>query len=668
MNDESFQCPEVTDEDILWASGLLGLPTNAFTGPDGKDPRQEVLKSMAPMDIAACPGSGKTTLLVAKLAILGKKWQYRTRGICVLSHTNAARREIETRLGNTAPGRHLLSYPHFIGTIQRFIDEFLALPWLRSQGIPVKMVDTETCLRRRWNALPHPTRGGLEWNRYDSSVLRVISPDYSVGDLRWGKGKKLGRHTPTYAQIRDTCRQSIAQGYLCYDEMFVFANDLLDKMPYLTQVLRERFPLLFVDEAQDNSEVQSAILNRILMGGSGAVVRQRLGDPNQAIYDFLGAEGAATDAFPDDAIKTDLPNSHRFGQTIADLADPLGLVPYGLKGHGPQKPLASGAPDAQHTVFLFDDDGIDKTLDAYADLLANTFSKQELGEGTFTAVGQVHSPTGDDHKPRHLAHYLPGYDSRLTRADPKPETLAGYILAGQGKAETVGEACLAVEKIAEGILRLAGMAAGGKVTTRRAHGHRHILSLLEECGDIRARYEDMVGAFAVRKEAVTKETWDGKWCAIAREVAEAVSEGSLASGEADEFLRWRESDAAPAARDSAKAGLDNMYRQSKNGKTVAIRVGSVHSAKGETHTATLVLETYWHTHNLESLLPWLDGSQRGKLSARARQESRLKVHYVAMTRPTHLLCLALRQGTADCNDDVIQKLRDRGWAIRRVEC
>lgn len=664
MND-SFQCPEVTDEDILWASRLLGLPADAFTGPDGKDPRQEVLKSMAPMDIAACPGSGKTTLLVAKLAILGKKWHNRTRGVCVLSHTNAARREIETRLGNTAPGRHLLSYPHFIGTIQRFIDEFLALPWLRSQGIPVKIVDTETCLRRRWSALSYQTRGGLETNRHGSSVLRVMSPDYSVRDLRWGRGK-LGRNSTTYTQIRDTCRQSIAQGYLCYDEMFVFANDLLDKMPQLTQVLRQRFPLLFVDEAQDNSEVQSAILNRVFMAGGSGVVRQRLGDPNQAIYDFLGAEGAATDAFPDDASKTDLPNSHRFGQTIADLADPLGLAPYGLEGHGPQKPFASGTSDAQHTVFLFDDNGIDKTLDAYADLLAGTFSQQELRDGTFTAVGQVHNPTGDDHKPRHVAHYWAGYDSHLTRADPKPDTLARYILAGQGKAKAIGEAWAPVQKIAEGILRLAGMAPGGKGVTRRAHGHRQILSLLEECGQIRARYEDMVGAFALRKETVTKDTWESKWCAIAREIAEAVSEGSLASGEADEFLRWQEGDGAPAACDNAKTGLDNMYRQSRNGKTVAIRVGSVHSAKGETHTATLVLETYWYAHNLESLLPWLGGGQRGKSSAGARQESRLKVHYVATTRPTHLLCLAMKQSSLSTNDSVIQKLREQGWAIKRL--
>jgi len=678
MGDDLFQCPAVTDEDILWASRLLGLPTNAFTGPDGNDPRQEVLKSMAPMDIAACPGSGKTTLLVAKLAILGKKWQYRTRGICVLSHTNAARREIETRLGNTSPGRRLLSYPHFIGTIHAFVNEYMALPWLRSRGHHAVHFSTEISGNKLWRLSKAGAiiLGYLRRNFSDpvgwENALRgahYVGPARDLC-LRSGRAcKVLRRHASSTAfRHLDRWKSSILEdGYAAYDDTFAYGRCSLQKCPWLVGTLRDRFPVVFIDEAQDNSEEQSAILHHVFMGGDEAVVRQRLGDPNQAIYDFPDAEGAVTDTFPD-ANRTDLPNSHRFGQTIADFADPLGLAPYALKGHGPQKPFASGTLDAQHTVFLFDDDGIDKTLDAYADLLADTFSEQELREGTFTAVGQVHSPTGDDHKPRHLAHYLPNYDSRLTRADPKPGTLAGYILAGQGRAEAIGEAWAAVEKIAEGILRLAGMASGGKRPTRRPHGHRQILALLEQCAHIRARYEDMVSVFASRKEAITKETWDSKWCAIAREVAEAVSNGSLAGGEADEFLRWQDSDTAPSACASARKGLDNIYRQSRNGKTVAIRVGSIHSVKGETHTATLVLETYWHTHNLESLLPWLYGSQRGKVSTRVWEESRLKVHYVAMTRPTHLLCLAMRQGTAECNDGVIQKLKEHGWAIRRVGC
>ena len=132
-SNDSFELPKITDHDIRLASQLLGLPTNAFYGTGGDDPRQEAMKSMVSVDVAACPGSGKTTLLVAKLAILAKKWSSSTRGICVLTHTNAARHEIEKHLGNTSEGQKLLGYPHYIGTIHGFVNEFLALPFLRDR-------------------------------------------------------------------------------------------------------------------------------------------------------------------------------------------------------------------------------------------------------------------------------------------------------------------------------------------------------------------------------------------------------------------------------------------------------------------------------------------------------------------------------------------------------
>jgi hypothetical protein len=467
MNDNPpFEVLEVTADDISWAADLLKLPADAFYGKDGLDPRCEVLSSMETLDVAACPGSGKTTLLVAKLAILAKKWRYHTRGICVLSHTNVARSEIETRLGHTPTGQRLLSYPHFVGTIHGFVNEFLALPRLRALGYPMKMIDTDICLKKRWNALAPRTRSVLERNRHDSSVLCIKSSDFNVGEVRWGRGY-LGPDTPIYKEIRGVCQQSIKAGYFCYDEMFMWAWNLLDQTPSVSDVIRDRFPLLFIDEAQDNSEAQSAILYRIFLNGGSAVIRQRFGDSNQAIFDSIGTSEATTDKFPNDTIKRDLPNSHRFGQRIADLADPLGLTPYSLKGHGPKKPLASGASDGSHTILLFEDDSIAYVMNAYGELLIETFNEQELREGSFRAVGQIHKDNGEDHKPRHVGHYWPDYDPELTIRDPRPQTFVQYVFSGVEKAAIIGETYMSVSKVAEGILRLARMA----VFVNRKVGH-----------------------------------------------------------------------------------------------------------------------------------------------------------------------------------------------------
>ena len=45
-DDPPFEPHVITDEDIRWASRLLGLPYKAFLGETGTDPRQNVLKSM----------------------------------------------------------------------------------------------------------------------------------------------------------------------------------------------------------------------------------------------------------------------------------------------------------------------------------------------------------------------------------------------------------------------------------------------------------------------------------------------------------------------------------------------------------------------------------------------------------------------------------------------
>lgn len=100
--------PVIADEDVEWVSALMGL--NAIDAP-----RRAFLTSRSTLDVSACPGSGKTTLIVAKLAILARNWPHRTKGICVLSHTNVAREEIQHRLGGTVVGQRLLGYTRDLG-------------------------------------------------------------------------------------------------------------------------------------------------------------------------------------------------------------------------------------------------------------------------------------------------------------------------------------------------------------------------------------------------------------------------------------------------------------------------------------------------------------------------------------------------------------------------
>ncbi len=670
LSDAPFGPPVITDDEIQWVTKILGLPENAFCGTDGTDPRSDVLKDMSSIDVSACPGSGKTTLLVAKLAILANKWKYPTKGICVLSHTNAARDEIEKRIGHSAAGRNLLAYPHFIGTIHGFVDQFFSLPWLRSKGYPIKMVDTELCLSRRWYSLPYGTRVSLEKRRQPRSILSIKTPAFELGQVKWGKGF-LGSGSETYTNMQDACRLTTEEGYFCYDEMFMWAGDLISKYPEIIGIIRDRFPILFIDETQDNSEPQSQILHTIFQAGDNPVVRQRFGDENQAIYDFFGAKEASTDKFPLDDRKREIPNSHRFCQVIAKLAGPLGLNAdtCSLVGEGPKcrdiPPIQNETP---HTIFLFDDETMTKVLDAYGNLILSTFPHDLLRKGVFTAVGQVHRSNDDTNRPRHVGHYWPDYDYQLCSKEPTPDSFLKYVYAGIGMAQKTMEANPLVEKIAAGILRLADMASNFSVSNKRTYCHRRVLRYLEARPNTFEKYEHFVHEWVVKGCLPTRDEWQSIISNSIREIAEVIADESLTHKEANHFLRWQGMDPEPVPESDVIKYNDNLYRYTNNGKTVNIRVGSIHSVKGESHTATLVLETYYHTHNLQSIMPWICCDKKGCSGANNANIRRLKIHYVAMTRPTHLLCLAMKKSLienakGEPNKDILNKLSDVGWRI-----
>ena len=652
-------------EDVEWATRILGLPSSAFTGPDGSDPRCQLLKSMQSHDIAACPGSGKTTLLIAKLAILAKKWNLRTQGICALSHTNVARDEIEKRLANTDVGRSLLSYPHFIGTIHSFVGEFLAVPWLRSRGYPVRLIDSGTCEKRRWAKLKHGTRSFFEKKNIGPSDLFVSSVCFAIS--KKSGTLPCGEDTPSYKDIMHAARTTTEEGYHCYEDIFLWANDMIDKFPNIVHIIRMRFPILFIDEAQDNSEQQSAILHRVFKSGQSLVVRQRLGDANQAIFDSLQSAEATTDKFPDESLKQSVPNSHRFGQTLADFADPLGLTPYGLRGQGPlKKPLTSGELEGKHTIFIFPEPNIKRVLESYGDLLLNTFSDDELRQGTFTAVGHIHYPSVPDTSkvPQHVGDYWDGYDPEMAPRSPRLQSFLQFIRTGASKADQEKEAHLYVSKIAEGIFRLASIVASDKRFPSRSNPHRQLLKNLQESSSGRKCYDDLVSRLVIERTPLSKAAW-AECCREARIAAEAVAGCAADGNEARDFLEWKDDVKEPAV--GGPSWRDNSFRHVKDHRQVVIRIGSIHAAKGETHTATLVLETFWYKHSLRELIPWLSGEKTGQ-TGKTQLDLRLKVHYVAMTRPTHLLCLAMcrksfltKDGTLD--GALTGRLEARKWKI-----
>ena len=79
--------------------------------------------------VRACPGSGKTYSVAARLARLIGEWDKKQRGIATISFTNAAWQEIKHQLEFHFGVFSGISYPHFLGTIDSFINQNIFLPF-----------------------------------------------------------------------------------------------------------------------------------------------------------------------------------------------------------------------------------------------------------------------------------------------------------------------------------------------------------------------------------------------------------------------------------------------------------------------------------------------------------------------------------------------------------
>lgn len=659
----------VTDDDIEWVCQLMKLhPLDA--------PRRNFLKSLTTLDVAACPGSGKTTLVVAKLAILARKWKSNTRGICILSHTNVAREEIEHRLGNTDVGQRLLSYPHFIDTIHGFVNRFLATPWLLSAGYRVAAIDNDLTSRVRRRHL-----GEKDYRRLNSYLekkfrsfdgLRISTANFAA-PLADGAFPD-GPHTDMYKLAASALQHAAEQGYFCYDEIFVLGEALFTQQPALPSILQHRFPFILVDEMQDTSEQQNNFLRRLFPRDSNTVCVQRVGDPNQAIFE--GGIKPVAEAFPDAARCVGIADSFRFDASIAALATNFAFLPVqpsGLSGIRATEVPNQGLP---HTIFVFPDNDASTVLDAFGRHVLATLPPALIGTSAITAIGAVHKifeNVGLDHQhyPKTVAHYWTGYQPGVSRQAYRPRTLAEYILAAQANAKSGGPLYQCVDSVAFGTAHLANLLAGTTHLKARGRQHLQVEQRLNGADEAKAIYRSLLTRFLIDREVLTRALWIALNPSL-KLLGAALGGGDAASPAANDFLAWRDAVPLPqpAVQHQLHAAAPNSYRYIDGSASVDIRLSSIHMAKGQTHLATLVLETFNQSHFLHSMMPWLLGKhQHGAKCTSDKAAQRLLQIYVAMTRPTHLLCLALRSGSLGVGATYAsnqEKLIARGWRIQHL--
>lgn len=586
MSSECISDIQITDEDIKWAEAILGKDIYFA------EEHIKVIKCLESKDVQAFPGSGKTTALVAKLAILAKKWPASFQGICVLSHTNAAREEIEKRLGATEVGREILSYPHFVGTFQSFFDTYIASPWLRSKGYQISVVDDEISREYRYNKLSKKAKNYLDHKENPQSYCAYSG---NIGNVNLS----INPESPTMQSIRKVILESQIKGYFTYNEMLLFAAQALDNCQDIAIAIQKRFPLVLIDEAQDTSSFQWKLIEKAFPT-NGSTIIQCFGDKNQAIFSE-GAKQQELAVFRRENYLI-MSKSNRFNDIIAKLANTVALDSEEMQGNS----NVFAEKNIKHTIFLFAKKSIDKVLPAYGKLLLDTFTDEELEKyGGCYAVGQTLKSNDTEEQqvdvnnkkyPQNVRCYWPNAISSSSVANKVPEKFIGYFVKGFNDFQTTGEMSLFIAEIFSGIKRLLNLL--DTEHTIKLKGNKFSSSITGLTSENQELIRNAMKAL-VTGDIVSKDTWCEKQkCIVKIAKGYGLNTSKLYETEKarlNDFISWDDSITISATPDKKVINDDSIYTHvdEMSNRRVAIRISSIHSVKGQTHLATLVLETFF---------------------------------------------------------------------------
>lgn len=233
--------------------------------------------------VLAGPGSGKTKTLVLKLARILAEDVESPRGVACITYSQECARELARRVENLG----LRQSPNlFIGTVHGFCLRHLLMPYGRLAGLPISFplsVATQRVsdrlLKQTGDALfgqNHPYKV-IDLGRHRRSVLNRNS-------VAWHSEEELAAWAEAYeAALRD-------EGLIDYDDMVVFGQRLIAEHDWVLPLVQAKFPVLAVDEYQDLGVALHRIVKRLAF--DGGVRLFAVGDADQSIYGFTGADGA----------------------------------------------------------------------------------------------------------------------------------------------------------------------------------------------------------------------------------------------------------------------------------------------------------------------------------------------------------------------------------------
>lgn len=602
---------------------------------------KEVIRYWKSVDVAACPGSGKTTVLLAKLKLLADRMPLKKgSGVCVLSHTNVAVNEIKTKLSNYAD--LLMGYPNYVGTIQSFIDQFVTKPYLKQKtDASIQVVEDSVYAQhlykllwkdRSQNSPYQKIRYFIKFNvkngsgQYDNEISYMENLYQKDGALYVSKQKKpLAGADSLSAKQYETAIQEllVSEGLIRYKDAYQYAVESISELSTeYTDLFSRRFQYVFIDEYQDCNQMQRDALDKLFNQNECCVFH--IGDSDQAIYN---SENSEIEDWKPGTSCLSMASSNRYGQEIADILTNL---------RTDKKVINASLGETGYipTVIIFDDASIDKVVGKY--ILALDENGLYDPNGIYKIIGAV--------KKRDLAglkigDYWAEYDDRNNL---KSEYNYWNYVRRISEGLSEGKLYYVEGQFRSLLCKILHYAGVKNKISGREYTSKTIKRRIDEEHSEQYR-NDWIQITKLKSYDV--KSVDAAIRMLIRDLIDLKGKT-----EDDLFGLFPEYFMKEGDLEENKQGNHNFFIEPIRGRKIVI--DTVHGVKGETHDATLYLETEKsRSSDIRRILPYLGVGKKG---SQAISEYSRKCVYVGMSRPRKLLCLAVRAETYEEGKKVFQ--------------
>lgn len=247
--------------------------------------KEAVQSTKGPVLLLAVPGSGKTTVLVTRLGYMIYCRNIPPESILTVTYTVAATKDMSerfaVRFGEDMAKR--LEFRTINGICARIIQHY----GRRIGKTPFELVKDEKATTGMLiricqdHGMGYPTESDLKNVRTLLTYIKNMM--LNEEELQKLEEESDIRIAGIY---REYCRQMREQKLMDYDDQMLYAYNILRKDPGVLAYFQNRYPYICVDEAQDTSKIQHAII-ALLAAGTGNLFM--VGDEDQSIYGFRAA-------------------------------------------------------------------------------------------------------------------------------------------------------------------------------------------------------------------------------------------------------------------------------------------------------------------------------------------------------------------------------------------